>query len=71
MLREQRMGVPWDAALENLHGRMPADSTSLVVAAMRIAARDRAARKSCRGAESIAHTLSARGTQPQAKLLAR
>jgi len=38
MLREQRLGVPWDAALGNLQSRMPADSTSLVVAAMRIAA---------------------------------
>ncbi|MCY1523228.1 Type II secretion system (T2SS), protein F [compost metagenome] len=67
MLREQRMGVPWDAALENLHGRMPADSTSLVVAAMRIAAQTGG--NLAEALESIAHTLRAR-LQLQAKLLA-
>ncbi|SSW65880.1 hypothetical protein AVE30378_01814 [Achromobacter veterisilvae] len=67
MLREQRMGVPWDTALGNLHGRMPADSTSLVVAAMRIAAQTGG--NLAEALESIAHTLRAR-LQLQAKLLA-
>jgi tight adherence protein B len=67
MLREQRMGVPWDTALGNLHGRMPADSTSLVVAAMRSAAQTGG--NLAEALESIAHTLRAR-LQLQAKLLA-
>lgn len=67
MLREQRLGVPWDVALENLHTRMPADSTSLVVAAMRIAARTGG--NLAEALESIAQTLRAR-LQLQAKLLA-
>lgn len=67
MLREQRMGVPWDNALENLQGRMPADSTALVVAAMRIAAQTGG--NLAEALESIAHTLRAR-LQLQAKLLA-
>ncbi|MGE8690775.1 MAG: type II secretion system F family protein [Achromobacter sp.] len=67
MLREQRMGVPWDSALENLQGRMPADSTALVVAAMRIAAQTGG--NLAEALESIAHTLRAR-LQLQAKLLA-
>jgi tight adherence protein B len=67
MLREQRMGVPWDTALGNLHGRMPADSTSLVVAAMRTAAQTGG--NLAEALESIAHTLRAR-LQLQAKLLA-
>jgi len=37
MLREQRLGVALDAALENLLARVPLQSLSLVVAAMRIA----------------------------------
>jgi tight adherence protein B len=67
MLREQRMGVPWDTALGNLHGRMPADSTSLVVAGVRIAAQTGG--NLAEALESIAHTLRAR-LQLQAKLLA-
>lgn len=67
MLREQRLGVPWDTALENLHGRMPADSTSLVVAAMRIAATTGG--NLAEALESIAQTLRAR-LQLQAKLRA-
>jgi tight adherence protein B len=67
MLREQRLGVTWDAALDNLHGRMPADSTSLVVAAMRIAAQTGG--NLAEALESIAQTLRAR-LQLQAKLLA-
>jgi tight adherence protein B len=67
MLREQRMGVPWDTALGNLHGRMPADSTSLVVAALRSAAQTGG--NLAEALESIAHTLRAR-LQLQAKLLA-
>ncbi|WP_088155331.1 type II secretion system F family protein [Achromobacter xylosoxidans] len=67
MLREQRMGVPWDAALENLRDRMPADSTALVVAAMRIAAQTGG--NLAEALESIAQTLRAR-LQLQAKLLA-
>jgi tight adherence protein B len=67
MLREQRMGVPWDTALGNLHGRMPADSTSLVGAARRIAAQTGG--NLAEALESIAHTLRAR-LQLQAKLLA-
>lgn len=39
MVREQRLGVPWEEALEHLNARMAAESTSLVVAAMRISAR--------------------------------
>ncbi len=38
VLREQRLGVPWDEALEHLNTRMAADSTTLVVVAMRVAA---------------------------------
>jgi len=38
MLREQRLGVPFEQALANLHGRMPSESTGLVVAVLRIAA---------------------------------
>jgi len=38
MLREQRLGVPFEQALGNLHGRMPSEATGLVVAALRIAA---------------------------------
>ncbi len=67
MLREQRMGVPWDSALENLRGRMPADSTALVVAAMRIAAQTGG--NLAEALESIAQTLRAR-LQLQAKLQA-
>ncbi|MBO1016688.1 type II secretion system F family protein [Achromobacter sp. SD115] len=67
MLREQRMGVPWDAALEHLSDRMPADSTALVVAAMRIAAQTGG--NLAEALESIAQTLRAR-LQLQAKLLA-
>ncbi|HEY9275210.1 type II secretion system F family protein [Achromobacter sp.] len=67
MLREQRMGVPWDAALENLRNRMPADSTALVVAAMRIAAQTGG--NLAEALESIAQTLRAR-VQLQAKLQA-
>ncbi|CAB3640996.1 hypothetical protein LMG26840_02037 [Achromobacter dolens] len=38
VLREQRLGVPWDEALAHLNTRMAADSTTLVVVAMRVAA---------------------------------
>ncbi|WP_241074831.1 type II secretion system F family protein [Achromobacter insuavis] len=38
VLREQRLGVPWDEALRHLNMRMAADSTTLVVVAMRVAA---------------------------------
>ncbi|HYG43592.1 MAG TPA: type II secretion system F family protein [Bordetella sp.] len=37
MLREQRLGVSFGAALENLRQRMPAEATALVVAALRVA----------------------------------
>lgn len=37
MLREQRLGVPLDEALDNLHGRVPLQSVTLTVSAMRIA----------------------------------
>ncbi|WMD23012.1 type II secretion system F family protein [Achromobacter seleniivolatilans] len=67
MLREQRLGVPWDTSLDNLHTRMPADSTSLVVAAMRIAAQTGG--NLAEALESIAQTLRAR-LQLQAKLQA-
>ncbi len=67
ILREQRLGVSWDTALDNLHTRMPADSTSLVVAAMRIAAKTGG--NLAEALESIAQTLRAR-LQLQAKLLA-
>lgn len=39
ILREQRLGVPFDQALLNLQGRMPTEATGLVVSALRIAAR--------------------------------
>ncbi|RBL87928.1 pilus assembly protein [Streptomyces cavourensis] len=67
MLREQRLGVPWDQALENLNVRMAADSTSLVVAAMRIAAQTGG--NLAEALESIAQTVRAR-LQLQAKLRA-
>lgn len=67
MLREQRLGVPWDAALDNLQARMPADSTSLVVAAMRIASKTGG--NLAEALESIAQTLRSR-LQLQAKLRA-
>lgn len=67
MLREQRLGVPWEVALGNLQARMPAHSTSLVVAAMRIAATTGG--NLAEALESIAQTLRAR-LQLQAKLLA-
>jgi len=38
LLREQRLGVPFEQALANLHARMPSESTGLVVAVLRIAA---------------------------------
>jgi len=38
MLREQRLGVPFEQALANLHARMPSESVGLVVAVLRIAA---------------------------------
>jgi len=38
MLREQRLGVPFEDALANLHTRMPTPATGLVVAVLRIAA---------------------------------
>lgn len=37
MLREQRLGVPLEQALTNLNRRVPTQSTTLVVSAMRIA----------------------------------
>ncbi len=67
MLREQRLGVPWDQALENLNIRMAADSTALVVAAMRIAAQTGG--NLAEALESIAQTVRAR-LQLQAKLRA-
>jgi len=38
MLREQRLGVPFEQALVNLHARVPTPAASLVVAVLRIAA---------------------------------
>ena len=37
LMREQRLGVPFDMALANLAVRMPSEATSLVVSALRIA----------------------------------
>ena len=37
MLREQRLGVPFEQALVNLHARVPSDATALVVGALRVA----------------------------------
>lgn len=37
LLREQRLGVPLEQSLDNLHHRVPTQTTTLVVAAMRIA----------------------------------
>lgn len=38
LIREQRLGVPFDTALANLAARMPSEAASLVVSALRIAA---------------------------------
>jgi len=38
MLREQRLGVPFEAALGHLYERMPSEAAGLVVASLRIAA---------------------------------
>jgi tight adherence protein B len=38
MLREQRLGVTFSAALEHLHERVPSEATVLVTAALRVAA---------------------------------
>src|SRR5690606_13184740 len=38
MLREQRLGVPFETALGHLHQRMPSEAVGLVVASLRIAA---------------------------------
>ena len=37
VLREQRMGVPFEQALHNLHSRMPGEGTGLVVSSLNIA----------------------------------
>lgn len=37
MLREQRLGVSFDVALENLGARVPSEASALVVAALRVA----------------------------------
>ncbi|MGE8656936.1 MAG: type II secretion system F family protein [Achromobacter sp.] len=58
MLREQRLGVPWEEALEHLSSRMAAESTTLVVAAMRLSARTGG--NLAEALDSIAQTLRAR-----------
>ena len=40
MLREQRMGVPFDQALNNLYARLPGEGTGLVVSSLNIAMRN-------------------------------
>jgi len=67
MLREQRLGLPWDRALENLGQRMPSDATTLVVAAMRIASQ--AGGNLAEALDNISQTLRGR-LQLQAKLQA-
>ena len=58
MLREQRLGVPWDEALERLNVRMAGESTTLMVVAMRISARTGG--NLAEALDSIAQTLRAR-----------
>lgn len=65
MLREQRLGVPWDEVLARLNTRMTAESTTLMVAAMRTAAQTGG--NLAEALDSIAQTLFAR-LQLQARL---
>jgi tight adherence protein B len=58
MLREQRLGVPFAAALDNLHARVPSEATVLVVAALRVAAQTGG--NLAEALERIAETLRAR-----------
>lgn len=58
MLREQRLGVPFPAALDNLHRRVPSEATVLVVAALRVAAQTGG--NLAEALERIAETLRAR-----------
>ena len=39
LLREQRLGIPWDEALARLEQRVPSEATALTAAALRIATR--------------------------------
>jgi len=67
MLREQRLGVPFSAALANLQDRVPSDATVLVVAALRVAAQTGG--NLAEALERIAETLRAR-LQLQGKIRA-
>ncbi len=58
MLREQRIGVSFDAALDNLNGRMSSEATSLVVASLRVAAQTGG--NLAEALEGISETLRAR-----------
>lgn len=58
MLREQRLGVPFASALENLQSRVPSDATVLVVAALRVASQTGG--NLAEALERIADTLRAR-----------
>ncbi|OZI44550.1 pilus assembly protein [Bordetella genomosp. 5] len=67
MLREQRVGVPFDQALDRMRHRIPTESTVLVTAALRVAAASGG--NLAETLDNIAHTLRAR-LQLQGKLRA-
>ena len=58
MLREQRIGVSFDTALDNLNARMPSEATALVVASLRVAAQTGG--NLAEALEGISETLRAR-----------
>ncbi len=58
MLRQQRMGVPWDDALLGLQQRMPTEGSSLVVSALAMASRSGGA--IAQALEGVALTLRTR-----------
>lgn len=67
ILREQRLGVTFDSALTNLNARVPTESTSLLVAALRISAQTGG--NLAEALESIANTLRS-SLQLQARIRA-
>lgn len=67
LLREQRLGIPFDTALLNLRGRMPSEATELIVACLRLAAQTGGNLSD--SLERIAETLRAR-LQLEAKVRA-
>ncbi|MBR8657804.1 type II secretion system F family protein, partial [Achromobacter sp. Marseille-Q0513] len=67
LLREQRLGIPWDEALARLEQRVPSEATALTAAALRIATRSGG--NLAEALDRIADTLRAR-SQLQARLRA-